>query len=575
MWMVALLALACGDPSGPAPTIHDLPITRDQTWSRADSPHLVRGRLSIWGGVTLTIEAGATVLFDPMSGLSFGRPGGTGTLRALGSASAPITMRRRDGGSGASKWVGLTFRSNTTSELHYVNLNGCGGAALTDSIPAACLALGNPLVPAESPTVLIDHVTVEGGRGGAVTLWNQSRFGDGSSVLSVHDMNGYVAQLRTREAARFPLGGTFTGNDTNEVRLTADTVGDSLTLVSGVPWAVTGAVLIEGPKVPVLTIPAGDTIRLSGSLLAGQNAPGGLQIGTDGGPTVSLRPRSTTWDGVLFLAYAVHSSISNAVLESCGTAGTSCVSLWGSFSGGPAPAPVLKSVTIRNAIGSGIGMSYNGRPGPGSANLTITGTNGMPIGINQSPVSSIPTGQYTGNFRDIIWINQLVVRQDETWPRHDVPYFIYNGVTVGDSATDPTLTIDPGVTVISAAGASIGMGMTGPGAIHAVGTAVDPITFTGESNSPGGWAGIVVWFDADSASLFDHVIVDNAGTPANVQGGFLFYTDIGPVIHNSTIRNSAGCGVIIVNQPPWSTDFTAPALGNTFTNNAGGAVCGP
>jgi hypothetical protein len=26
--------------------------------------------------------------------------------------------------------------------------------------------------------------------------------------------------------------------------------------------------------------------------------------------------------------------------------------------------------------------------------------------------------------------------------------------------------------------------------------------------------------------------------------------------------------------PPWSTDFTAWALGNTFTNNAGGAVCG-
>ena len=40
-------------------------------------------------------------------------------------------------------------------------------------------------------------------------------------------------------------------------------------------------------------------------------------------------------------------------------------------------------------------------------------------------------------------------------------------------------------------------------------------------------------------TVFDHVIVDNAGTPANVQGGFLFYTDIGPIIRNSTIRNSA------------------------------------
>jgi hypothetical protein len=249
--------------------------------------------------------------------------------------------------------------------------------------------------------------------------------------------------------------------------------------------------------------------------------------------------------------------------------------LAGSYTGGPAPAPPLKNVTIRNTIGGGIAMTYGGRPGPGSTNLTITGVNGMPVFIHQSPVSSIPSGHYTGNVRDFIWINQLDIRQNETWPKFDVPYFIYNWASVGDSATDPTLTIEPGVTVISAAAASIRVGEAGPGAIHAVGTAAEPITFTGESNSPGGWTGIVVWFQADSSTVFDHVIVDNAGTPANVQGGFLFYTDIGPIIRNSTIRNSAGCGVIIVNGPPWSTDFTAPALGNTFSNNVGGAVCGP
>lgn len=228
-------------------------------------------------------------------------------------------------------------------------------------------------------------------------------------------------------------------------------------------------------------------------------------------------------------------------------------------------------------------MAYGGRPGAGSANLTITETGGTgffagtPIGVNLSPLSSIPQGHYTGNVRDYIWINQLEIRQNETWPKFDVPYFFYNPAFIGDSTTNPTLTIDSGVTMYFANGNRFYVGWNAPGAIHAVGTSTAPITFTGETNSPGSWAGIEIGSFADSSSLFDHTIVDYGGgpDPAFITGSLHFYVDIGPVIHNSIISNSSGCGIIIVNQPPWSTDFTAPALGNTFTNNAGGNICGP
>jgi hypothetical protein len=569
-----LLTLACGDPSGPSQTVHDQQITHDQTWHRADSPHLVKGQLTIWGGATLTIEAGVTVLFDSLSGLTLGRPGGAGTLIALGSAGAPIRMGSRYGGTVPGRWRGLRFR-DSDSELHHVTLSGCGAGALSDSIPAGCISLGNPLLAGETPSLLIDHVTVDTGRGNAIALWSQSTFAPGSAVLSVHGMNGIAARMRAREAVRFPIGGSFSDNDTNEVRLSADTVADSLTLASGVPWALEGTILIEGPNEPVLTIPAGDTIRLSGSLQAGQHAPGGIRIGTIGGPTTYLKPRSSSWGGLFFLPYAVHSSVSDAVLESCGAGGGACLNLNGSYSGGPAPTPLLTNVTVRNGLGGGMAMNYLGRPAPGSTNLTITGTNDIAIFVHQSPVSAIPPGHYTGNFRSIIMINQLDVRQDETWPRFDVPKFIYNWVSVGDSVTHPTLSLTPGDSVISAAGAQIVIGEHGPGAMHAAGTALAPITFAGEANRPGSWGGIVLWFQADSSSLFDHVVVDNGGTPANVQGNFLFYTDLGPVIQNSIIRNSAGCGINIVNQPPWATDFTAPVLNNSFSGNAGGDICGP
>src|SRR2546428_13597197 len=89
----AVLTLGCGEPAGPHSTSHTLSITASETWTLAESPHVVHGRLSVRG--TLTIEAGATVLFADTSGLTFGKYG-AGSLRAQGSASAPIVMRGMD-----------------------------------------------------------------------------------------------------------------------------------------------------------------------------------------------------------------------------------------------------------------------------------------------------------------------------------------------------------------------------------------------------------------------------------------------------------------------------------------------
>src|SRR2546430_14152208 len=90
-------AVGCGEPAGPNSTSHTLSITASETWTLAESPHVVHGRLSARG--TLTIEAGATVLFADTSGLTFGKYG-AGSLRAQGSASAPIVMRGIDRKSG-------------------------------------------------------------------------------------------------------------------------------------------------------------------------------------------------------------------------------------------------------------------------------------------------------------------------------------------------------------------------------------------------------------------------------------------------------------------------------------------
>ncbi|MGE3618596.1 MAG: hypothetical protein AB7L66_22185, partial [Gemmatimonadales bacterium] len=418
----ALLLAACSSGgTGPADNVHSGLVTSDQTWGSDGTPQIVRGRVRI-EGAKLTIAPGATLEFDAGAVLLVSL---NGRLEGLGTAAAPITMRGSQQGRG--RWIGLRFRASTANVLRYANLSGCGAEdpETADSIPAGCVVLGNQFKSDEAPAITLDHVTVDEAAGGGVGLYGQSRFEGTSSVLTVRN-SGYVARIPAREAGRFPLGGAFASNDTNDVRLTGGTVPDNTTLSLQVPWSTEGDILVEGPSAPTLVIPAGTVMRLDGALIAGRNAAGGIQIGSDGGAGVTLLPARERWGGVTFGPFAVGGGVSNAVLESCGIVATAiCLTIQGSSVEGPAPMPILKNLTIRKAMGVGLAFLNGARPGPGSANVTITetiqrpglfgGEGGWPIGIDHSPVSAIPVGHYTGNYDDYIWINQVEVRETETW----------------------------------------------------------------------------------------------------------------------------------------------------------------
>src|SRR5947207_3308403 len=200
-------------------------------------------------------------------------------------------------------------------------------------------------------------------------MCEQRRWGAATSSLARECRRGRMVEVTSTdclsrvasaaETARFPLPGTFAGNDTSQVRLTHDTLRDSLTWAGDIPWTVLEPVLIEGPHQPVLTIPAGATLLMKGGFIVGKNAHGGLQIGTEGGPTVNLRPVDESWGGVDFLPYAISSAISDAVLDHCGAnieaRGSGCVHIWGDYAGsGPVPAPVFRIALFRYAYDIGV-----------------------------------------------------------------------------------------------------------------------------------------------------------------------------------------------------------------------------
>jgi hypothetical protein len=564
-----------------AGTRHRVAVTANETWTLAGSPHVVNGRLQVGGpapaGATLTIEAGATVQFADTSGLTFGLSG-AGSLRAQGTPAAQITMRGTASSPTPAAWIGLTFRGRHTSELHHVNVSGCGRER-SDDEPIGCLVVGHRFAGA-SPTILIDNVAIRDAAGGAVILQDQSRFAPGSAALSVRNIHGHIATLPAGEAAHFPLGGARSAIDTSEVRLTRDTVRESGTWDAGWPWVVLEPVVIEGPLQPVITIPAGVTIPFGygAGFVVGKNAPGGLRIGTEGGAAVNLRPRAGTWGSVAFYAPSPASSIINATLESCGdyseTAG--CIALMGN-SYGTAPTPVIKDVTIRDAVNVAVSAVGGGGFGAGSADLTITGTHGnigAPFWFGQSSPASIPSGTYTGNTEDVIHV-YVDIAQSETWHNRGIPYVLSNGLSVGH-AVNPTLTLEPGVELRFAPGGILLVGWVGTGNLRAIGTASQPIVFTGLYDFAGSWMGAMVGPYADTTTVFEHVILNNGGADdGQFATGFRLARENGAFIRHTTVRQSAGCGITRLSGTTWSTDFTAPALGNTFQNNAGPDQCGP
>lgn len=344
-------------------------------------------------------------------------------------------------------------------------------------------------------------------------------------------------------------------------------------------------VLIEGPQSPVLAIPAGLTLRFrfGAGFVVGKDGPGALAIGETGGAPVTLASGdSAGWAGIVFWPQALPSTIRSTALDLCGSDnntgyGQGCIFFIGDFAG-QAPEAVLQDVAISRAIDVGVGLVGGGRFGAGSGNLVITGTGGtigVPISVNGSDVTTVPQGRYTGNALDRIWIYTTSLTADETWHDRGVPYHLYAGFVVEDAA-DPVLTLEPGVVLEFAPGGSLRVGGLAPGTLRAVGTASALITFAGQFAGAGTWMGVDIGPYADAATLIEHATVNDAGADdGQVAAAIRMAKDLGPIVRNTLLSNSAGCGITRLGTDPWTTDFTAPALGNTFQNIAGAAQCGP
>ncbi len=159
---------------------------------------------------------------------------------------------------------------------------------------------------------------------------------------------------------------------------------------------------------------------------------------------------------------------------------------------------------------------------------------------------------------------------DTTWTPSGSPYIVTSGIVIrGKDGPDEitTLTIEPGVVVSFNAGRGmiIGWSSGDPGALSAIGTAANLITFTSNATSPssGDWC-TITFSDTtyDATTVMEHCIVEYGGC----EFAALYLNNAAPRIENTTVRNCGSTGLYAAG----SGTENAFVSCNTFTGNQNG-----
>lgn len=133
----------------------------DRTWTAADGPHQITGRLTVASGATLTIEPGTSVYLGPDAELVI-NPGGR--LIAVGTALAPIRFTSPPGES--TPWGGVIVEGDAGSpetRLAYVHLEGNGTTcieSLGGSVSLDHLTFGttsHPYLSLDESSFVVSH----------------------------------------------------------------------------------------------------------------------------------------------------------------------------------------------------------------------------------------------------------------------------------------------------------------------------------------------------------------------------------------------------------------------------------
>jgi hypothetical protein len=506
------------------PTAHEGPITRDETWYAAGSPHLVKANLAV--EAVLAIEPGCVVEFSNGGGLLIG----DGALVANG-ASSLITFTGRQATPGA--WRSIEFRDRARPDVSVLDNclfeYGGGSAAMACVVVDAPVRISNCVFRSSAkPGLAIGPMLVP-----------------------------YIGDCNL-----------FSGNYPEAILITGEYIhADTRWENHGVPYLVESGLYVyssSSDQTATFSIGPGTTILFGSDAGIGIDYEGAVVAdGSSGMIVLTSEDLDDDWGGIEFNGWGslfVQGVFKNCLIQNGGYDGAA-VQAWESVI-------EMENTVINRSVEFGI-ICGDGSYFASFRNNVITGCCYRAMVLDVEFVPTIGEGNsFTGNDIDGDYHDgiELVNRWDgiqtsATWRNLGVPYILKDDIELSEqNGTLPILTLEPGVRLeFDNAGL-----LVYDGALVADGTS-GRITFTGYSTS-NTWRGIIFRSTPDAPqSILRNCIVEYGG----YWGGNIVCDSCAPVIEDNEISHSSQFGILLHNSPLSPDSLLAQ---NRFHDNDSGDV---
>jgi hypothetical protein len=448
---------------------HSGTIDAPETWTTAESPHVVDSDLYV--EAILTLAPGAVVLVADGATIAVGTRSPAGIV-ARGRADSVITFSALNSTPGPGAWNGVLFRANTVPDgslFRHCVVEHAGG--------------GGSLLQCEAGRVAVDSSEFRSSSGSGV-----SATGSGLGSLSYSTFSACVrfpVSISPGLVSALGAGNTFSDNHRNALEVPGGTVAATDTWPNlGFPYAITATLTVADNTNPLLYLAPGCSLLFADSakLRVGLGKPGGLRAdGTYGRVVFGPLDDSSgpgQWHGLEFWEETdpIRTILNYCSIEEAGAGNSAAITCY-------LAEVLIANTKIAGSAGTGIYCQNTGFAR--FENDTITGCGGFPLHIAAQYVGTIGNGNsFTGNAHDAIEVAGGTIASNAQYRRQDVPYLIQETIEVG-SALEPTLLIENGVELQFEPGAALAIGRTARASLQA-----DSVTLTGATAQPGAWNGL-------------------------------------------------------------------------------------
>ena len=266
------VAGACSPGTGP--TIHSASAGAPETWTAAQSPHVVPNSITV--NSQLIIEPCAEVRIAPRASITVSA---TGSIVANGDSAHHIVITADQPG---ARFLNITAHGGGTLHLAFVDISSGGDPGNTQPSLAGTIFLqGIDGTQPTQPILFVDNVSVSDSGSTGIVLRDGAGFAPGSTALTVTGSVGWPVSVWARAAGTLPVG-NYLGNANDQIILSDGDGGGSIledTTVRnlGVPYLIGtefshGGLRVTAPfgstDVSTLTVEPGVTLlfRESGIL---------------------------------------------------------------------------------------------------------------------------------------------------------------------------------------------------------------------------------------------------------------------------------------------------------------------